>query len=64
MIELHPEILEKNGKKEFVILTYEEFLAIQEALEDAEDLRDLRAAKQEDAGKPGMSIEKVKERYS
>ena len=32
MIELHPEILEKDGKKEFVILPYEEFLAIQQAL--------------------------------
>lgn len=63
MLELHPEILEKNGKKEFVILPYEEFLAIQEALEDAEDLRDLRAAKQEDADKPGMGIEEAKKRY-
>ncbi len=25
MIELHPEIVEKDGKKQFVILPYEEF---------------------------------------
>lgn len=63
MIELHPEILEKNGKKEFVILTYEEFVAIQEALEDAEDLRDLRSAKLENADKAGIGIDEAKKRY-
>lgn len=63
MLKLHPEILEKNGKKEFVILTYEEFLAIQEALEEAEDLRDLRAAKDEDGANPGMGIDEAKKRY-
>jgi len=45
MIELHPEILEKDGKKEFVILPYEEFLAIQQALADVEDLAALRPQK-------------------
>ena len=38
MLKLHPEILVKNGKKEFVVLPYEEFLAMQERLADAEDL--------------------------
>jgi hypothetical protein len=32
MIELHPEIVEKDGKKQFVILPYEEFAAIQQVL--------------------------------
>ena len=35
MLELHPEFLIKNGKKEFVILTYEEFIEIQTMLEPA-----------------------------
>jgi len=30
---LHPQVIEKKGKKEFVVLPYEEFLSIQEALE-------------------------------
>jgi hypothetical protein len=51
MIELHPEIIEKDGK-EFVILTHEEFLAIEEALADAEDLTELRAAKKEEHDAP------------
>ena len=47
MIELHPEIVVKD-EKQFVILPYEEFAAIQEALADAEDLAALRAAKKEE----------------
>ncbi|MCL1473159.1 type II toxin-antitoxin system prevent-host-death family antitoxin [Argonema antarcticum] len=57
MIELHPEYLSKNGKKEFVVLPYEEFEALQELLEDLEDLRN---AKQEDADKPSISLAEVK----
>jgi len=61
MIELHPEILEKDGKKQFVILPYEEFAAIQEALADAEDLAALRAAKKEEHDAPGIPLEQVVE---
>ncbi|OGT29558.1 MAG: hypothetical protein A2W28_12330, partial [Gammaproteobacteria bacterium RBG_16_51_14] len=45
MLTLHPEILVKNGKKRFAVLPYEEFLALQERLADAEDLLELRKAK-------------------
>ncbi|MFW5828167.1 MAG: hypothetical protein ACOCU4_08740 [Alkalispirochaeta sp.] len=45
VMKLHPKILEKNGKKEFVILPYEEFERIESELSDYEDLRDLREAK-------------------
>jgi hypothetical protein len=31
MLKLHPEVLLKNGKKEFVVLPYKEFLAMQDA---------------------------------
>ena len=34
MITLHPEILSKDGKKEFAVLPYEQFLALQELLAD------------------------------
>lgn len=44
MLKLHPEILVKNGKKEFVVLPYEEFLAVQERLAEADDLLDFRKA--------------------
>ena len=61
MIEPHPEILEKDGKKQFVILPYEEFAAIQEALADAEDLAALRAAKKEEGASETMTLEKAVE---
>jgi hypothetical protein len=60
MLELHPDILMKNGKKEFAILPYEEFVALQELLEDAEDLLTLRAAKLAEQDAPTMTFEQVK----
>ncbi len=40
-----PQIIEKSGRKEFVILPYEEFLRLEEELEDYHDLRMLREEK-------------------
>ena len=60
MLKLHPEILSKNGKKEFVVLTYEEYLAVQERLADAEDLLELRTAKQAEARKKGIGLKEAK----
>jgi hypothetical protein len=59
MIELHPEILEKDGKKQFVILTYEEFVAIEQALADAEDLAALRVAKKDEHDAPSVLLGQV-----
>jgi PHD/YefM family antitoxin component YafN of YafNO toxin-antitoxin module len=60
MLELHPEILVKNGKKEFVVLPYEEFLAMQERLADAEDLLELRKAKQSERRKKSIPLAEAK----
>ena len=59
MIELHPEIVEKDGKKQFVILPYEEFLAIEEALADAEDLAALRTAKRKEHSSPSVTLQEA-----
>lgn len=59
MIKLHPEILKRDGK-EFAVLPYEEFLAIQELIEDMEDLRLIEEAKAADSGEPGIPLEEVK----
>lgn len=64
MIELHPKIIEKDGKKQFVVLTYEEFLAIEEALADAEDLSELRAAKKEEHDAQRGSLENQRSEIS
>ena len=60
--ELHPEILTKNGRKEFAVLPYEEFVALEEWLADVEDLLDLRAAKEDEQNAPTVSLAEVESR--
>jgi PHD/YefM family antitoxin component YafN of YafNO toxin-antitoxin module len=55
-MSIHPQVIEKEGKKEFVVLPYEEFLAIKENLEDYEDLKDLREAKAAAADAPTIPL--------
>jgi hypothetical protein len=62
MLKLHPEILEKDGKKHIVILPYDEFLAVQALLADAEDLLKLRAAKKAEGKKRSIPLADVKRR--
>ncbi len=60
--ELHPEILTKNGRKEFAVLPYEKFVALQEWLADVEDLLDLRAAKAVEYDAPTISLAEIESR--
>lgn len=57
---LKPQILEKDGEKQFVVLPYEQFVEVQEALDDLEDIRALRAAKDVERDEPTVPLEKVK----
>jgi hypothetical protein len=50
------QIIKKNGKKEFAVLPYADFLRIQEALEDYEDLRCLREAKESERKAPTVGL--------
>jgi len=63
MIPLHPEILKKNGKKEFVVLPYEEYVALEELLNDVEDLLELRKAKQESEDEPRVSLDDLRQKF-
>ncbi len=56
---LHPQIIEKEGKKGFVILPYEEFITIKEELENYEDLKDLREAKESSKREESIPLSKV-----
>ncbi len=56
---LHPQIIEKMGKKEFVILPYEEFLLIQEALDDLNDIRILREEKELSKNEPAKNLDDI-----
>ncbi|NQS97543.1 MAG: type II toxin-antitoxin system Phd/YefM family antitoxin [candidate division Zixibacteria bacterium] len=60
MITLNPNILEKDGKKEFVVLSYEEFLQVQEELENYEDLKELRSAKIKEADALAIPLAEVR----
>ena len=60
MLKLHPEIVKKNGKKQFVMLPYEEFLELQQQLADAADLIDLRKAKRADGKKRSIPLAEAK----
>ncbi len=58
--QLHPEFLRKNGEPEFAVLPYAEYRALEEWLEDVEDILDLQAAREEDRGRPNFTLEEVK----
>ena len=56
---LHPQVIEKEGRKEFVVLPYEEFVQIQEALNDFEDLRELRKERDESLEAPTKNLREI-----
>ena len=60
MLKLHPEILVKDGQKQFAILPYEEFLAVQERLADADDLLEFRKVKRAEGRKRSVPLTEVK----
>ena len=61
MIALHPNILERDGRKAFAVLPYEEFEKVREELDDYEDLKDLRTAKAEEGSAPVSPLGTVRE---
>ncbi len=62
MLTLHAQIIKRDGKKEFVVLPYEEFLKVQEQLQDFEDLRSLREAKEAEKDAPTIGIDELKKK--
>ena len=60
MLTLHPEILTRKGKKKFAVLPYEEFLALQERLADADDLMELNKAKRAEGKKRSIPFAQAK----
>jgi len=55
------QLIEKHGEKEFAVIPYNEFLRMQEELEDHRDLRDLRQAKAGPQNQEGRSFHDVAE---
>lgn len=57
---LQPEILVTDGKKQFAVLPYEEFVSLKERLEEMEDLLELRKAKKAEGRKRTVPLARVK----
>jgi PHD/YefM family antitoxin component YafN of YafNO toxin-antitoxin module len=62
MAIVNAQIIKKNGKKEYVVLPYEEYLRIQEELEDYQDLRSLREAKETEKDATTIGMAELKKR--
>ena len=58
-MSIHPQIIGRAGKKEFAVIPYEEFLLLQEALEDYDDLRLLREEKAASADEDARPLEVI-----
>ena len=63
MISLHLKFLTKDGKREYVVLPYGEFVALQKFLEDVEDLLSLREAKQQELSSQLFSLSEIKKHF-
>jgi hypothetical protein len=62
MLSVHPQVLKRNGKKQFAVLPYDEFNRLMERLADYEDLRLLREAKAKEKNVPGIGLDELKRR--
>jgi len=62
MTTLKAQIIKKDGKKEYAVLPYEEFLKVKEELQDYDDLRCLRKAKDAEKDAPTIGIDELKKK--
>ncbi len=56
---METQIIEKHGKKEFAVIPYKDFLRMQEKIEDYNDLRELRKAKNDPKNRHGRPFDIV-----
>jgi hypothetical protein len=64
MVALHAQIITKDGKKEYAVLPYDEFVKVQEELQDYEDLRCLREAKEAERDAPTLGMAELKKKIA
>lgn len=58
-MNLHPQFIGRTGSEEYAVLPIEEFWAVAEALENYQDLQDLRCAKEAEGGLPATPLADV-----
>ena len=64
MVSLHPEILKKDGRNEFAVLPYEEYISVEEMLGDLEDLKDFAEAKAAEGDAETIPWDEVKRKLN
>jgi len=62
-IELHPEFLTKDGRREFAVLRYEEFVLLEEWLQDMSDLLEIRDGRKEIQDEPNITLEDMEKEF-
>ena len=60
MVTMHASILKRDGREAFAVLPYEEFIRVREELEEYDDLKALRAAKDAEHGAPTTPLREVR----
>jgi len=58
-MNLHPQFIGQDGSEEYAVLPMDEFRAVAEALENYQDLQDLRSAKQAEGTKTSTPLADV-----
>ncbi len=58
-MKLHPQLIEKEGRNEFVVLPFQEYQKLTELMHDYEDLMDLKKAKEEAKGEKGIPLKQA-----
>jgi len=58
-MNLHPQIIERAGKSEFIVLPIEEYQSLVEIMENYEDLNELRSAKAGSKGEKSIPLKQV-----
>jgi hypothetical protein len=56
-IELHPEFLTKDGEREFAVLSYKEYMLLEEWLRDMADLLEIREERSVIPDEPNITLE-------
>ncbi len=62
-VQLHPEFLTKDGKREFAVLSYKEFLALEEWVEDVHDLLEIRDERGADSELASVTLDEVEKEF-
>ena len=58
-MKLDLQFITNHGKKEFVVLPYDQFIQMSEIIEDYEDIMDLRLAKEASKNDIGITIQEL-----